>query len=349
VDDAMDVVRRAMPAPTRADRIRKLRAAFAQYARWGLTSVHDAGISLRDLEAYHAIVAEGPLPVRVYAMASASDPLLDKIFAKPPEIGAGDDTFTLRCIKIVDDGALGSRGARLTSPYADAGNTVGFSLVPPLRFDRIVKRAVDAGYQVAAHAIGDASTRDVLDAFARVGPTLRDKRFRVEHASMIRDDDVARFARLGVIASMQPVFVGEYSRFAEARVGAKRLPWVLRSRDVIESGATFAAGTDFPASDTGDPMATLASLVTRVGYDGTPATGWLPSQRVGIDVALRAMTSGAAYAAFEEGKSGVLAVGSRADFTVLSGDPTATPPNELHNLTVRRTIVGGRTTYSATR
>ncbi len=146
---------------------------------------------------------------------------------------------------------------------------------------------------------------------------------------------------------MQPVFAGEYSRFAEARVGAGRLRTVLRTRDVLSSGAVLAAGTDYPASDTGDPIATLDALVTRRGFDGKPADGWLPAQRVEVDAALRAMTIAPAFAAFEEGEGGILAVGRRADLTVLSGDPFATPPHRLAQLTVRQTIVGGRTVYRA--
>jgi predicted amidohydrolase YtcJ len=166
---------------------------------------------------------------------------------------------------------------------------------------------------------------------------------------MLRDEDVGRFARLGAIASMQPVFVGEYSRFAESRVAADRLPWVYRTRDVAVSGAVVASGTDYPASDTGDPVATLFSLVTRRGADGTPAGGWLPEQRVSVDVALRSMTAGPAFAAFQEKELGALTVGRRADFTVLSADPYAVAPDELRNLRVLMTVVDGQVRYHAPR
>ena len=141
------------------------------------------------------------------------------------------------------------------------------------------------------------------------------------------------------------MFVGEYTRFAEARVGKNRLPWVYRTRDVIETGAVVAAGTDYPAADTGDPIGTLFSMVTRRGVDGGPPGGWLPGQRVSVDVALRSMTMGAAYATFEENDGGLLRVGRRADLTVFSANPYRTPPGQLRSLRVLRTIVGGRTTY----
>ncbi len=345
VDDAIDLVSRVVPPLDLAQRARQLRSALAQYASWGVTSIHDAGVSLADIDSYRALLGDGPLPVRAYVMAAADRATFDAVLARGPEIGSGDGTFTLRTIKVVDDGALGSRGARLSSPYRDDRSERGLILVPRPQLDSIIARSLARGFQVAVHAIGDASTHDVLDAFERAGAAGRASRFRLEHVSMLRDDDLPRLAQLGVIASMQPVFVGEYARFAEARVGAARLPWVYRTRDVVMSGAVLATGTDFPASDTGDPIATLASMVTRQGYDGTPASGWLPGQRVSVDIALRSMTAGAAYAAFEEADRGELRVGRLADLTVLSDDPFAIEPAALRNLVVLRTIVGGRTTF----
>ena len=211
----------------------------------------------------------------------------------------------------------------------------------------IIKLCIARGFQVNVHAIGDEANRRVLDAFARAEPSTRALRFRDEHASLVPDDQLPRFAQLGVIASIQPVFVGEYSRFAEARVGPARVHWVERTRDFVTSGARIASGTDYPASDTGDPIATLFSMVTRRGADGTPRDGWLPDQRVSVDVALRSMTAGPAYAAFQENMLGSIRVGRAADFTVLSRDPYSTPPTDLRSLRVLRTIVAGRIVYAA--
>ena len=344
VDEAIGLVRRAVPPLSADDRVRRLRRALGQYARWGLTSIHDAGIDGDEIAAYRALVREGPLPVRVYAMASADDATLRDVLARGPEVGTAGGTFTLRAIKVVDDGALGSRGARLSAPYSDEPSQRGFALVSPAALDSIIRKGLDRGFQVAVHAIGDASNHDVLDAFERAGPAARASRFRLEHASMIRDEDVPRLARLGVIASMQPVFVGEYSRFAEARVGRERLPWVYRTRDVVAAGARVAAGTDFPASDTGDPILNLASMVTRQGHDGTPRGGWLANQAVSVDVALRSLTTQAAYAAFAEGDAGMLRAGMRADFTALSRDPYTTSPRGLRTIRVLATFLGGRRT-----
>jgi hypothetical protein len=184
----------------------------------------------------------------------------------------------------------------------------------------------------------------VLDAFER-GGVRAPERFRVEHASMIAPDDLPRFARLGVIASIQPVFIGEYSRWAEDRVGPKRIGWVLPTRDLMASGALVALGTDFTASDTGDPVATLVGAVAGQSATGAPGAAWHERQRIDLDTALRAMTSGPAFAAFEEADLGQLAIGRLADVTVLSADPYSVPAETLRSLAVRMTIVGGRVTY----
>ena len=342
IDSAMDLVTRVVPAPSDADVERRLRAALAQYAKWGLTGVHDAGASLREIVVYRQLAERGALPVRMYVMASAQEPTFARTLERGPEIGLGGGMLTIRSVKVVLDGALGSRGAQLSAPYADAPEERGLSLVTDAQLDSIIAAAAACGFQVNVHAIGDEATHRLLDAFERAGSVTRVLRFRDEHVSMVRDEDVPRFARLGVIASMQPVFVGEYSRFAEARVGKARLPWVYRTRDLLEAGVVVASGTDYPASDSGDPIMTLYGMVTRRGPDGKPDGGWLSTQQVSVEVALRSMTQGAAYAAFQEKELGAIMVGRRADFTVLSNDPYAVAPEELRSLRVLRTVVAGR-------
>ena len=347
VDSAVALATRVVPAPDAEALERRLRAALAQYAAWGLTSVHDAGASLRELAAFRSLAAEGALPVRIYAMAVARDSTLARTLARGPEVGVGGGMLTIRSVKVVLDGALGSRGAELRAPYSDAPAERGLVLASDATVDSILRVATARGFQVSVHAIGDEANRRLLDAVERAGAAGRALRVRDEHASMVRDEDVPRFARLGVIASMQPVFVGEYSRFAEDRVGPARVASVYRTRDLLERGTVIASGTDFPASDAGDPVSTLFSMVTRRGADGTPRAGWQPNQRVTVDAALRSMTAGPAYAAFQERELGALTVGRAADVTVLSADPYALPPDQLRSLRVLMTIVAGRTTYRA--
>jgi predicted amidohydrolase YtcJ len=203
---------------------------------------------------------------------------------------------------------------------------------------------------VNAHAIGDKAVRRALDTFERYGgPDVASRRFRVEHASVIHPADLPRFARLHVIVSTQPGFIGEYSRWAQDRVGPERAKSVLPIADLVRNGAVIAAGTDYPAADSGDPLRTLYALVTRRGGDGTPAGGWHPGQRVDTLTALKAMTSAPAFAAFAEQDLGSLAVGRLADITVLSADPRSLAPDALRDLSVTMTIVGGKPVYDATR
>ena len=343
VDRAQDVLARIRPVRTAADRQRQVRAALQQYARWGLTSVHDAGTDLETISIYKQLLEQRELPVRLYVMARGGD-ALEHYLSSGPERDPGDHLLVVRSFKLMADGALGSRGAELTEPYADASGERGLQQTSDADLDTTIRRARERGFQVNVHAIGDRAVRRVLDAFERGGVTPPE-RFRVEHASMIAPDDLPRFARLGIIASIQPVFIGEYSRWAEDRVGPNRIGWVLPTRDLMASGALVALGTDFTASDTGDPVATLAGAVAGQSATGAPGAAWHERQRIDLDTALRAMTSGPAFAAFEEADLGQLAIGRLADVTVLSADPYSVSAEALRSLSVRMTIVGGRVTY----
>jgi predicted amidohydrolase YtcJ len=344
VDRAMDAVAGVTPGPTHAERERRIRAALQQYARWGLTSIHDAGADLDTIAIYKNLLKAGDLPVRVYVMARGVGPTAVHYLAEGPEIDLGDGRLSIRSFKLLLDGALGSRGAELTDPYTDAPGERGLRLMDDSAVDELVRAARKKGFQINIHAIGDRAIRRVLDAFERGGVT-REDRCRVEHASVIAPADLPRFARLGVIASIQPVFVGEYSRWAENRVGSARVRWVLPTRDLLAAGGPVASGTDYPASDSGSPIATLYCLVTRKSAGGEPAGGWLNEQRVDVDAALRSMTAGPAFAAFQEKNLGQLTVGRYADFTAVSADPYKVPPEELRGLAIRMTVVAGRVTF----
>ncbi|HKW67629.1 MAG TPA: amidohydrolase [Terriglobales bacterium] len=345
VDNAQELIRAVIPRPSHADVERQIRAALQQFTRWGLTSVQDAAVDLDTIAIYKNLLQRGELPVRVYVMAEGEQ-ARKHYLATGPELDLGDGMLAVRSFKLFADGALGSRGAELTEPYADAHGEHGLELIKDADLDRIIRAARQKGFQVNTHAIGDRAVRRVLDAYQRAGVTAQE-RFRVEHASMISDKDLPRFVQLGVIASIQPVFVGEYSRWAEDRVGPSRVHWVLRTRDLLKAGALVAAGTDYPASDSGSPIDNLYCAVTRRGADGAPAGGWYSDQRVDVDQALRMMTVGAAYAAFQEKDLGELSVGRYADFTVLSANPYQVPSDALKKLSVRLTVVAGRATFDA--
>jgi len=347
IDKAQDLLRAVTPKPTPADRERRIRLALLQFSKWGLTSVHDAGVGLETISIYKELLKRGELPVRVYVMA-AGEKARSYYLAHGPEPDLGNDMLAVRSFKLFLDGALGSRGAELTDPYTDAPQEHGLELMKDADLEAVVRAAREKGIQVNTHAIGDRAVRRALDAFQKGGVTVND-RFRVEHASMVTNDDIARFVSMGIIASIQPVFVGEYSRWAEDRVGPSRIHWVLRTRDLLNAGVLLAAGSDYPASDSGRALDNLYCAVTRKGADGNPAAGWYPDQRVDVDQALRMMTQGPAFAAFQEKNLGILNVDRYADFTVLSADPYHVPTDSLRSLTVQMTVVAGRATFDASK
>jgi predicted amidohydrolase YtcJ len=349
VDRAQSLIRRANAtrgtnAAATEGPERRIRAALASYARLGYTSIHPAGADLATISTYKKLLADG-LPVRVYAMVRG-DAAVRQYLEQGPEFDLGDGQLVVRSFKYILDGALGSRGAQLTDPYTDAPRESGLSMMSDAQLDAIVKDARAKGFQLNVHAIGDKAVTRLLDAFERGGVTPAD-RFRIEHASMIAPADLPRLGRLGVIASMQPVFVGEYTRWAEDRVGPARIRWVLPIRDLLASGAVVACGTDYGASDSGDPIHTLSALVAGRNADGTSGAAWFRPQRVDLDAALRCMSQGPAFAAFQEKDLGALTVGRFADLTVLSADPYKMPSDELHKLTVRMTIMAGRVRFDA--
>jgi predicted amidohydrolase YtcJ len=345
IDHAQQLIQAVIPKPTAADREHRIRIALQQFSRWGLTNVHDAGVGLETISIYKDLLKRGELPVRVYAMVNG-EAAITQYLANGPELDLGKGMLAVRSFKLFLDGALGSRGAEMTDAYTDAPQDHGLELMKDADLERIVRAARQKGFQVNTHAIGDRAVHRALDAFEQAGVTPTE-RFRIEHASIVTNDDLPRFVHMGVIASVQPVFVGEYSRWAEDRVGPSRVHWALRTRDFLSAGVALAAGSDYPASDSGAPIATLHCLVTRESAAGKPEGGWYSNQRVDVDQALRMMTAGPAFAAFQEKDLGTLSVGRYADFTVLSASPYQVPSNELRVLTVRMTVVAGRVTFDA--
>ncbi len=348
LEEAQKLITSVMPdANSEAARERRIRFALEQYVRWGLTGVHDAGTELEDIAILKRLAKSGELPVRVYAMASG-DPAIEHYLKNGRDTGLGNDRLTVRSFKIYVDGALGSRGAQLSAPYSDAPQTSGLSQMQDSDLDRFIRRAREKGFQVNAHAIGDLGVKRILDAIERNRVGAAD-RYRVEHASMISPQDLKRLRTLGVIASIQPVFIGEYSRWGRERVGADRAAWLMPVADLVLTGAVLASGTDYPASDSGDPRATLNALITRTGFDGKPEEGFFPHQAVDITTALWSMSEAPAYAAFQEADLGKLTIGRYADFTVLGEDPRTVPRERLLHIPVLMTVVGGKVAIRTTR
>ncbi|MGD8928234.1 MAG: amidohydrolase [Lysobacterales bacterium] len=344
LERAEELIQAVMPDTNTPEYLeRYIRVALEKYRQWGLTGVHDAGASLAEIRVFKKLLDAGELPIRVYAMAIGEE-AIEYYLAHGPEIALGDDRLTIRSFKIYVDGALGARGAEMSEPYSDRPETSGLPQMSDEEIDEFFASARKAGFQVNGHVIGDLGVERLLDAIERNGVSPKE-RFRLEHASIISPPNLPRFASLGAIASMQPVFIGEYSRWGIERVGPERATWIMPIRDLIETGAHFASSTDFPASDSGDPRTTLNGLVNRTGFDGKPAGGWFSEQAVDVDTALRSMSAGNAYAAFQEDKLGALTVGRYADFTVLAADPREVPKRNMLTIGVNMAVVAGEVSY----
>lgn len=343
VDAAQGLVEKSIPAPGKEVRKRRIAKGLRACAAGGLTSVHDAGVDFASIGLYKELLAEGRLDVRVYVMIRGPEEFLAHADTLRPEVGLGDGRLTVRAVKVVADGALGSRGALLLEPYADEPRSRGLATVDSAAFRKLLERALALGFQVNTHAIGDAANRNVLDAYqAAFGPAGgAAHRFRIEHAQVLSPVDVPRFAHLGVIPSMQPTHCTSDMYWAEARLGPERAKGAYLWKTFLDAGVPVAGGSDAPVESVA-VLPGIYAAVTRQDAKGWPAGGWHPGERVSLEEALRLFGTGAAFAAFEEEDRGTIAVGKRADFTVLTRDLTAIPPTDILKAEVALTVVGGR-------
>ncbi len=349
IDAAANLIARVVPRPTPADLRRRILKAQDRALRAGLTGVHDAGLSHSEIEVYRDLDRQGALKIRVYGMAQPRVGRENPFLARAPEPGGPNSRFELRAIKLFADGALGSRGALLFEPYADASDARGLMLIDPKALEAIATQALRHGWQVCTHAIGDRGNALVLDAYAAARaavPEARDPRLRVEHAQVLRKADVARFAELGAIASMQPSHVGDDLRWAEQRLGPARAEGAYAWRWLLDARVPLAFGSDFPVEEL-SPFEGLYTAVTRQDDAGQPPGGWHPEQRINAEDALRGYTSGAAFAGFAEDRLGVLKVGMRADLTVIDRDLLTVEPGEIRKARATVTIIDGEAVYQA--
>jgi predicted amidohydrolase YtcJ len=340
IDNATALAEKAIPSPSPEVRERWLRQALAKVSSLGLTGAHEMGIDEETAAVYRKLAAAGELPVRIYAFASAPANA-EWLHGVPPQPAIG--RFVMRGVKFYADGALGSRGARLYEDYSDDRGNRGLWVTQPEALTRAVEAALGGGWQVAVHAIGDAGVGAVLDAFAaatKIHPG--DHRLRIEHAQIVAPRDLERMIGAGVIASMQPTHATSDMPWAEARVGAKRIPGAYAWRSMLERKIPLAAGSDFPVEDP-SPLLGLYSAVTRQDAQGAPAAGWLAAQRLTLDEAIAAFTSGAAFAEGAEATRGVIEVGKDADLTVF--DQPLTPDHQLLTTAILMTIVEGQVVY----
>jgi predicted amidohydrolase YtcJ len=327
-------------------------AGLTRMARDGYVAVHEAGADRKLMTALQSLDAKGQLPVRVLTMLAARDPELCREWQRRGPDRADGRMLTTRSVKAFYDGALGSRGARLLDDYSDRPGHRGVSGTQ-YGFDQsLVSDMIKAGFQVAVHAIGDAGNRETLDFFESVlreQPESRALRHRIEHAQVLHPDDIPRFARLGVIASMEPPHCVEDKAWAEARLGPERVKGAYAWRSLRKAGARLAFNSDLTGSDH-DIFYGLHAAITRRDKQLQPPGGWHAEQRMTPEEAVRGYTTWNAYAASWEKESGVLAPGRWADITVMDVDPLvvgASDPGQLLRGSILATIVGGRVAYTA--
>jgi len=338
----------AIPAPTPAERDAQLQRALRVMAEAGYTGVHEAGTTPDVLASLERLAAADSLPLRVYAMLSGRDSALVRQWIARGPFSAPSGTLVVRAVKAYYDGALGSRGAQLLADYEDRPGHRGVS-GGAYGFDRaVVGDAMSAGFQVGIHAIGDAGNRatlDFIDSVMAAAPRARGGRHRVEHAQVVAPADLPRFASLGVIAAVQPPHAVEDKGWAEARLGPARIAGAYAWRTLRRAGAALAFSSDLPGS-AWSLFYGLHSAIARQDTLGDPAGGWRPAERMSAEEAVRGYTSWGAHAGFDEDDAGTVAVGRRADVTVLDVDPfRAESPRALLAGRVLLTVSRGRVTY----
>jgi hypothetical protein len=348
VDAAMDLITAKVPPLTAAELEEAIAIAEAECLAAGLTQVHDMGVTKGELELLAKMDAAGRLRLRVYAMHDGSQPDLEAILAGGPLVPevTSKARLTVRGVKLMVDGALGSRGAALLEPYADDKKNKGKLMLEPDELERRVRLAADKGFQVATHAIGDLGNRVVLDAYAKVFASKAwMKRPRIEHAQVIHMDDIGRFGKGGVIASIQPTHATSDMPWAEQRIGKARIQGAYAWQRLITSSATIAAGSDAPVEDI-SPVLGLYAAITRKDLFGSPEGGWHADQRMKPEEAVAAFTRGAAWAAFWEKDLGRLEKGYVADLTVLDHDPLTASEEKLAEARAMLTIIGGEIVFA---
>jgi predicted amidohydrolase YtcJ len=371
LDNAQDFAAKHVPKPTEAEREEALLLGINREIGLGWCEIQNAGGDKEDIKLIKKAFADGKIKIRFINDYYGPGEDAQNLLAAGPTIDAFNHHFTQRTIKIIFDGALGSRGAALLKPYNDAPDTSGFLTEKPEELRPLFDEALRRGVQVETHAIGDRANRIILDlyeaAFKAVPPSKRklpggaisgepgvaelhppksgDVRWRVEHAQIVHPVDIPRFAKLGVIPSMQPSHAISDLFFAPARLGMDRLADAYPWQSFLKSGCFIAGGSDAPVAR-GEPMIEFYAAVARKSVKGESGEGWHPEQAVSREQALKMFTVWPAYAAFEEKDKGSIEPGKLADFTVLSQDIMKIPESEILKTRAEMTVIGGEIVFA---
>lgn len=348
-DAAMDLVWRVVPPPSDERLLRMIRAGMEEARRFGVTSIHDIS-STEDVRAYQTLSGRGELTLRIYCITPL--PQWKAPATAGIRAGFGNDWIHLGAMKGFSDGSLGSTTALFEQPFTDAPETSGLPnemMLPEGNMLKMALGADKAGLQLAVHAVGDKANRIMLDVYTEVakqnGPR-DDRRWRIEHAQHLRPEDFARFASLGVIASVQPYHAIDDGRWAEKRIGHERCKTTYAFRTLLDHGVRLAFGSDWTVAPL-NPMLGLYAAVTRATLDGKNPNGWFPEQKVTLKEAIEAYTMSSAYAEFRENEKGSLTAGKLGDVVILDADLFSIAPEKIKEAAVRWTIVGGKVVYEA--
>lgn len=353
LDSAQGLVRRRVPPTTRADEERAVELGVKRDIELGWTQIQDAGGSFGDVDIFKKLYAAGTIKLRIYKAVYGPGPQATRLMNEGPTIGAFGNRLTVRTIKVVSDGALGSRGAALLGPYSDAPATSGFLTVKVEELRPMLVEALRKGIQVETHAIGDKANRFILDEYEtalKAVPAserkIAEPRWRVEHAQIVNPADIPRFAKLGIIPSMQPSHAIGDLFFAPSRLGIERLAGAYAWESFIKLGVVVPGGSDAPV-ERGEPMIEFYAAVARKDQKGFSGEGWHPEEAVTREQALKMFTIWPAYAAFEEKLRGTIEVGKLADFTILSADIMTIPVPEILKTRNVMTVINGEIVYEA--
>ena len=353
LDNAQGFVSRHIPAPTQAEIQQAIILANKRSIELGLTQIQDPGGSYRDVDLYKKLYGEGKLKLRIYKAVYGPGPEAKRLLSEGPIIEAFGDRLNVRTIKVVSDGALGSRGAALLEAYSDDPDQRGFLRVKEEDLLPMLKEALQKGIQVETHAIGDYANRFILDEYEKALNSvpksqrkIAEPRWRDEHSQIVNPIDIPRFAKLGIIPSMQASHAIGDLHFAPSRLGMKRLEGAYAWQSFIRSGVIVPGGSDAPV-ERGEPMIEFYAAVARKDIRGFSGEGWHPEEKVTREQALKMLTIWPAYAAFEEDVRGSIEVGKLADLTILSADIMKIPEMEILKTHCVMTVIGGEVVYEA--